>query len=60
MIILKDELQVCSHCRHDFKFRVSDDIGFKFHWVDNLYVIGVVLLCENIQAFVLYRLVYGV
>ena len=59
MIILKDELQVCSYCRHDFKFRVSGDIGFKFHWVDNRYLIDVVLICENLQACVLCRFVYG-
>ena len=59
MVTMKDELQVCSHCRHAFKVRVSDDIGFKFYWVGSRYLIDVVLLCENVQAFALYRSVYG-
>lgn len=26
-------LEVCVHCRHDFRVRVIDDIVFLAHWV---------------------------
>ena len=60
MIILKDSLLVCSHCRRDFKIRVSDDVGFKFHWVGDEYLIDVVLLLEDFpKAILMLRYVYG-
>ena len=56
-----DSVGVCTHCRKNFAVRVSNDIGFYFHWVDNQYLIDVVL-CFEVTRFVhvLYRMVFSV
>ena len=56
-----DSVGVCTHCRKNFAVRVSNDIGFYFHWVDNHYLIDVVL-CFEVTRFVhvLYRMVFSV
>jgi hypothetical protein len=58
---MSDCLEVCSHCRRDFRVRVSDDIRFYFHWVGDYFLIDVVLLVPEASiSSVLYRRVYGV
>jgi hypothetical protein len=49
-------LQVCSHCWRNFGLKVSDDVGFYFHWVDDCYVFDVVLLSYDARLLpILYR-----
>jgi len=56
-----DFLKVCLHCRRNFKVRVSDDIGFHFHWIGNYFLIDTILLLEESRlSSVLYRMVYVV
>ena len=58
---MKSNLEVCPHCRRDFKVRVSEDIGFYAHWVGNYFLIDVVLILSEARSwFVLYREVYVV
>lgn len=60
-VAMKDELEVCVHCRHNFLFCVSDDIGFRFHWFGDYYLVDVVLFVEGSCFFpVLFREVYAV
>ena len=55
-----DFLEVCPHCRRDFRVRVSDDIGFHAHWVGNYFLIDVVLIVpESALVFGLYHWVYS-
>jgi len=55
-----DSVKVCPHCRHDLSIRVSDDFGFRFHWVDDFYLIDVILCFLDIRKMhVLYREIYG-
>jgi len=52
-----NEAKVCSHCRRDFRVRVSDDIGFYGHWVGDYFLIDVVLvLLETSQRMAVYLL----
>ena len=56
-----DSVGVCTHCRKNFAVRVSNDVGFYFHWVKRFYLIDVVLLNEKgDKGFyqVLYRMVF--
>ena len=62
VVTMKSSLEVCPHCRRDFRVRVSDDIGFYFYWVDNYYLFDVVLVVlEGSGCFMraLYREVYA-
>jgi len=51
------DLEVCSHCRRSFRVKVSDDIGFYFHWVSDYYCIDVVLFVDGVCS-VLYGMVF--
>jgi len=54
-----DFLDICPRCRFDFKVKVSEDIGFWFHWVENFYCIDVDLLIEEANCVVwLFSMVY--
>ena len=63
-IAMMSDLEVCVHCRRDFRVRVSDDIGFHAHWKGDYYLFDVVLLVpelllrETCILFILYREVY--
>jgi hypothetical protein len=59
---MKAKLHLCSHCRRNFKYRVSEDTGLYAHWVDNFYLIDVVLLLgvDSRVLPVLFREVYQV
>lgn len=54
-----DSVKVCSCCKHEFRIRVSDDIGFHAYWIGNHYLIDVVLLISEFSVVcLLYRRVY--
>jgi hypothetical protein len=54
-------LKVCSHCRRNFRSKVSDDVDFYFHWVGDCYVFDVVLLSIGTRLLpILYREVYRI
>jgi hypothetical protein len=58
-VIFVAEMEICRYCSHDVKLAVSDDIGFRFHWIGDHYVFDVVLLIEEADLVLyLYREVY--
>ena len=60
-VAMSDCLEVCSHCRHDFRVRASYDIRFYFYWAGDYYLIDTVLYFEGSRlCHVLHRRVYGV
>ena len=54
---MQNELEVCSHCRLEFTYRLVDDIGLYVHWVDDWYLIDIVLIFEK-RSFILFREVF--
>ena len=59
---MSDCLEVCGHCRRSFMVRFRDftDVGFYFHWVDDYFLIDVVMFLEGFRSkmHVLYSRVY--
>lgn len=49
---MKASVEVCSHCRGDLtvRFRDFEDVGFRFHWDGDLYLIDVVLFVEECRS----------
>ena len=52
------EMFVCAHCRSEFLRRLSDDVGLIAHWVNDYYLVDIVLIFEK-RSLTLYREVYG-
>lgn len=52
-------VKVCSHCRRDYKLRVSDCIRIFAHWVGDYYFVDIGMVFEGCHGLlVLYREVY--
>lgn len=51
-------LNVCPNS--NLSLIAHDNIGFRFHWIKEFYLIDVVLICESDDRFgrVLYRMVF--
>jgi hypothetical protein len=47
---MSHDLKLCLHCHRDFKVRVSEDIGFRFHWIENYYHVDVVYFGEGYRV----------
>jgi len=60
-VAMQNRFKICPHCRRNLNIRVGDGFGFHFHWVDDFYLIDVVLYFPDIRkVHVLYREVYVV
>jgi len=56
-----DFVEVCVHCRRNSRVRISDDVGFYFHWDDKHFLIDTVLLLpfkDSFSGFALFRMMY--
>jgi hypothetical protein len=58
-VAMKNDLIVCSHCRRNFRVRLSDDAVLLAHWVGDYYLIDIGLFFEGFRLlFLLYWEVY--
>lgn len=58
---MNDYVDVCSHCRHEFRVDAIDDVAFYFHWLDDCFLVDVILRFEGCHvSLVLHRDVYVV